>query len=31
MLTELAPRAFPQGVPALPEWWQSEVAAAAEG
>jgi putative (di)nucleoside polyphosphate hydrolase len=30
MLTELAPKAFPHGAPALPEWWQSELAAAAE-
>jgi len=30
MLTELAPRAFPHGAPALPDWWQSELAAAAE-
>jgi putative (di)nucleoside polyphosphate hydrolase len=30
MLTELAPKAFPQGAPALPDWWQSELAAAAE-
>ena len=30
MLTELAPKAFPHGAPALPDWWQSELAAAAE-
>jgi hypothetical protein len=30
MLTELAPLAFPRGAPALPEWWQTEIAAAAE-
>jgi putative (di)nucleoside polyphosphate hydrolase len=30
MLTELAPKAFPSGAPPLPEWWQSELAAAAE-
>ena len=30
MLTELAPKAFPQGAPALPDWWQSELVAAAE-
>lgn len=30
MLAELAPRAFPDGAPPLPEWWQTELAAAAE-
>ena len=30
MLTELAPRAFPNGAPALPEWWQAETSASAE-
>jgi len=30
MLTELAPRAFPGGAPAHPDWWESERAAAAE-
>jgi putative (di)nucleoside polyphosphate hydrolase len=30
MLTELAPKAFPGGAPPLPEWWQSELAAAAD-
>ena len=30
MLTELAPAAFPDGAPPLPEWWQAETAATAE-
>ena len=30
MLTELAPRAFPGGAPAHPDWWESERAATAE-
>jgi putative (di)nucleoside polyphosphate hydrolase len=30
MLTELATVAFPGGSPPLPDWWQSELAAAAE-
>jgi hypothetical protein len=30
MLTELAPKAFPAGAPPLPDWWQSELAAAVE-
>jgi putative (di)nucleoside polyphosphate hydrolase len=30
MLTELATFAFPDGAPPLPEWWQSEISAAAE-
>jgi putative (di)nucleoside polyphosphate hydrolase len=30
MLMELAPAAFPDGAPPLPEWWQTELAAAAE-
>jgi len=30
MLTELAPAAFPDGAPPLPEWWQTEMAATAE-
>ena len=31
MLTELAPTAFPGGPPPLPAWWQTEIAAAADG
>jgi putative (di)nucleoside polyphosphate hydrolase len=31
MLTELAGVAFPNGAPPLPEWWQSEISASAEG
>ena len=30
MLTELATIAFPNGAPPLPDWWQSEISAAAE-
>ena len=30
MLTELAPKAFPAGPPAHPEWWESELAATVE-
>jgi hypothetical protein len=30
MLGELAPKAFPGGAPALPDWWDSELAATAE-
>ena len=31
MLNELAPAAFPNGAPPLPEWWQTEITATAEG
>jgi hypothetical protein len=30
MLTELATKAFPAGAPPLPEWWETEAAAAVE-